>query len=372
VSRVLSKRELNRALLARQLLLERVDMPAVAAIDHLVGLQAQAPRAPYVALWSRLRGFEPAELEGLVETRRVVRAAGMLRTTIHLVTAEDALAMRPILQGVVARGFLSGSPFARQLVGVDIEALLAAGHALIAERPRSTAELGKLLLERWPDRDPVALAMAFRYLVPVIQVPPRGLWARSSRPVFMTTEAWLGRSLGTDTAPDGLVLRYLAAFGPATSADIATWSWLTDLRPVLDRLRPRLRTFQDEHGRELFDVPHGLLPDPETPAPVRFLPEYDNVLLSHKDRARVTERDRKIPWPAGDGGVMGTFLLDGFTAGTWRVRRAGGRASLAIQPWEPLEAAARAAIAVEGAALLALTSMGDEPDLRFEAPASGD
>jgi hypothetical protein len=372
VIRALSKRELNRALLARQLLLERVELPALAAIEHLVGLQAQAPRAPYVALWSRLRGFQPAELEALLEERRVVRAAGMLRTTIHLVTAEDALAMRPILQGVVSRGLYSGSPFGGQLDGVDVDAILAAGEALIAERPRSTAELGKLLGEQWPDRDPVALAMAFRYLVPVVQVPPRGLWSRSAKPVFTTTERWLGRPMGTEVAPDALVLRYLAAFGPASVMDVATWSWLTKVRPVLERLRPSLRTFEDEHGRELFDVPDGPLPDPGTPVPPRFLPEYDNVLLSHKDRRRITERDRKIPWPAGDGGVMGTFLLDGFTAGTWRVRRAGGRATLAIEPWEILDARARTALADEGAALLALTAMGDAPDLRFEAPASGE
>jgi hypothetical protein len=371
VRRVLSRRELNRALLARQLLLERVEMPALAAIDHLVGLQAQAPRAPYVALWSRLTAFRPAELEALIEARRVVRAAGMLRTTIHLVTADDALAMRPILQGVASRGFFSGSPFARQLESVDIDAILVAGHKLIAEHPRSTAELGRLLLEDWPGRDPVALAMAFRYLVPVVQVPPRGLWSRSAKPVFTTTEGWLGRPLATETAPDELVLRYLTAFGPATVADIATWSWLTNLRPVLDRLRPSLRTFEDDRGRELFDVPHAPLPDADTPAPPRFLPEYDNVLLSHKDRSRITDRDRKIPWPAGDGGVMGTFLLDGFTAGTWRVRRAAGRATLAIEPWEPLHTASRAALADEAAALLTLVGMGDEPDLRFEAPGSG-
>ena len=330
-------------------------------------MQAQAPRAPYVALWSRLAGFAPAELEALVEERQVVRAAGMLRTTIHLVSAADALAMRPVLQGgVVERGFRSGSPFARNLVGLPTEEVIALGRDLLAERPRSTAELGRLLGDRWPDRDAVSLAMAVRYLVPLVQVPPRGLWSRSAPPRFATMEGWLGRPLATETAPDAFVLRYLAAFGPATVADVATWSWLTEVRVVMERLRSGLRVFRDEQGRELFDVPDGLLPDPETPAPPRFLPEYDNVLLSHKDRTRITERDRKVPWPAGDGGRMGTFLVDGFTAGTWRVDRGVGSANLAITPWMPIRPADRSMVEIEAAGLLGLAAPDDDHDVRWE------
>jgi hypothetical protein len=365
---MLGRRALNRALLERQLLLRRVSLPVTDAIEHLVGMQAQAPRAPYVAQWSRHEGYEPAQLESLIEARQAVRAAGMLRTTIHLVTAADALAMRSILQGVAERGFHSGSPFGRQLAGLPIDEVVAAGHALIAARPRSTAELSRLLHEQWPERDAVSLAMAFRYLVPLVQVPPRGLWSRSGRPTFATTEGWLGEPLATETAPDALVLRYLGAFGPASIADVATWSWLTNLRPVMERLRPLLRTFRDEGGRELFDVLDGPLPDPETPAPPRFLPEYDNVLLSHKDRTRITERDRKVPWPAGDGGRMGTFLVDGFTAGTWRIVAEAGRAMLTIEPWEPLAPADRAAVEVEGVGLLAFAFPGQAFEIGFVPP----
>jgi len=364
---VLGRRALNRALLERQLLLRRVPLPVTDAIEHLVGVQAQAPRAPYVALWSRLEGFEATQLESLIEDRRAVRAAAMLRTTIHLVTAADALAMRPILQGVAERGFLSGSPFGRNLAGMPIDEVLSAGHALVAERPRSTAELSRLLHERWPERDAMSLAMAFRYLVPLVQVPPRGLWSRSGGPTFATTEAFLGRPLATETAPDALVVRYLAAFGPASIADIAAWSWLTNLRPVVERLLPTLRTFRDEGGRELFDVANDPLPDPDTPAPPRFLPEYDNVLLSHKDRARITERDRKVPWPAGDGGRMGTFLVDGFTAGTWRIRPEATPVILAIEPWEPLAPAHRAALEGEGVALLGFVAPGRAFDVRVSS-----
>lgn len=364
---MLGRRALNRALLERQLLLRRVSLPVTDAIEHLVGLQAQAPRTPYVALWSRLEGFEPSQLEFLVEGRSVVRAAAMLRTTIHLVTAADALAMRPILHGVAERGFNSGSPFARNLVGIPIDDILAVGLELVAERPRSTAELSRLLHDRWPERDAMSLAMAFRYLVPLVQVPPRGLWNRSGGPTFATTEGWLGRPLATQTEPDALVLRYLAAFGPASIADVAAWSWLTNLRPVLERLRPRLRTFRNEDGRELFDVVDGPLPDPDTPAPPRFLPEYDNALLSHKDRARITERDRKVPWPAGDGGRMGTFLLDGFTGGTWRFDGAAdeARVSLTVEPWAPITGRDRAAVHDEGAALLAFLAPDRPREVRF-------
>ncbi len=366
MTRVLRRRELNRALLARQHLLERVALPALDEIEHLVGMQAQAPRAPYVALWSRLAGFVPAELETLIEDRAVVRAAGMLRTTIHLVSAAAALSMRPVLQGVVERGFRSGSPFGRNLVGAPIDEVLAVGRELLAERPLSTAEMGRLLGEQWPDRDAVSLAMAVRYLVPLVQVPPRGLWNRSAPPKFATMEDWLGRPLADETAAESLVLRYLAAFGPATIADIATWSWLTEVRPMMERLRPGLRVYQDEQGRELFDIPDGLLPDPETPAPPRFLPEYDNVLLSHKDRTRITERDRKVPWPAGDGGRMGTFLADGFTAGTWRINREGGRATLAIEPWAPMRNADQSLVEMEAAGLLAFVAPDDLPEIRWE------
>jgi hypothetical protein len=364
---ILGRRALNRALLERQLLVRRASLPVADAIEHLVGMQAQAPRAPYVALWSRLEAFEPGQLESLIEERRAVRAAAMFRTTIHLVTAADALAMRPILQGVAERGFMSGSPFGRQLAGMSIDEVLAAGHALVAERPRSTAELSRILHERWPERDATSLAMAFRYLVPLVQVPPRGLWNRSGGPVFATTEGWLGEPLASETAPDALVLRYLAAFGPASIADVSAWSWLTNLRPVLERLQPTLRTFRDENGRELFDVADGPLPDPDTPAPPRFLPEYDNVLLSHKDRARITERDRKIPWPAGDGGRMGTFLIDGFTAGTWRFDRAtdAGRSTLTVESWEALAPRDLAALEGEAAALLAFLAPDQPFEIRF-------
>jgi Winged helix DNA-binding domain len=371
---ILTRRQLNRALLERQLLLRRVAMPAEGAIEHLVALQAQNPHDPYVALWSRLEGFGPGEVSRLIEERRAVRAVAMLRTTIHLLTARDWLALRPVLQVVQERGFWSGSPFGRRIEGVDVDEVLRLGREILDEKPRSASALAKLLGERWPGADATALSYAVRYLVPLVQLPPRGIWGRGGGPVLATAETWLGQSVGTDATPDALILRYLRAFGPASVMDVQAWSWLTKLREPMERLRPQLRTFRSEDGRELFDVRDGALPDPETPAPPRFLPQFDNLLLSHKDRSRV----------AGESGVWlrptaapdtvftgGTFLVDGFLAGGWKVERDGDRATLNVMPIAPIAAAAdRAAIEEEGLALLGLVA-GDAAsrEVRFgEAP----
>ncbi|HEY3072538.1 MAG TPA: winged helix DNA-binding domain-containing protein [Candidatus Limnocylindrales bacterium] len=345
---ILDKRALNRALLERQLLLQRHRLPVQDAIEHLVGMQAQIPGNPYVALWSRLEDFDPATLSQLITDRAAVRTS-LMRTTLHLVTARDCLAMRPVIQPVLERGFYSGSPFARNLQGADIEAVIEVGRALLEERPRSTAQLGNLLHEQWPDHDASSLAYAVRYLVPLIQLPPRGTWNASSGPVWSTVQSWLGQPVGADATPDLLVLRYLAAFGPSSVADIRAWSWLTAVREVVDRLRPRLMTFRDQSGVELFDVPDAPRPDPDTPAPARFLPEYDNVVLSHADRSRV------LPEVFRKRGAIGapTFLVDGFVSGTWRLRMDDGTARLAIAPYEKLSAHARDEVTAEAGRLAA-------------------
>ena len=361
---MLGPRALNRALLARQLLLERRPGTALETIEHLVGLQAQAPLAPYVGLWSRLEGFQPAELATALSDRTAVRAS-LMRATVHLVSADDALVLRPLIQPVLQRGF-DASPFARRIEGVDRSELLAAGRALLEERPRTSPELGRLLAERWPGSDPEALSSALGYLSPLVQVPPRGLWGRTGRPARTTMETWLGRPLEASPSLEWLVLRYLAAFGPATVMDAQAWSGLTRLGVVFDGLRSRLRTFRDERGRELFDLPDAPRPDPDSPAPVRFLPEYDNVLLGHADRSRVIPAGRSIPLPPGNGAQMGTVLVDGFFAGTWRIRRVEDRATLAIRPFEPVRPDDEAALADEGARLVAFATDGLAADVVVE------
>ena len=349
-------------------------MPAEQAIAHLIAMQAQNPFDPYTALWSRLEGFQPGELATLLEERRVVRAVAMMRTTIHLLTADDWLALRPVLQIVQERGFAVGSPFGKQLKGIDVDAVVAAGRALLDEKPRSGNAIGKLLETQWPGRDVASLGYAVRYLLPLVQVTPRGVWGRSGQPMLATAEHWLGRSVGTDTAPDGLILRYLAAFGPATVMDIQSWCWLTRLGPVVERLRPQLRTFRDEQGRELFDIPEGPIPDPDTPAPVRFFPTYDNLFLSHKDRGRIlgdmgdwlVEADQFNTIFGG-----GSFTIDGFLAGGWRVERdkRAGRADIVLLPARRLSAGESTAVADEATSLVAfLAADAADRDVRVTLP----
>ncbi|MCW3064014.1 MAG: hypothetical protein JWN32_1186 [Solirubrobacterales bacterium] len=351
---ILSPRALGRAVLARQGLLERWTVTAGEALERLVGMQGQAPLAPYVGLWTRLEGFQAGELAGMIERREAVRT-WLMRGTVHLVSARDAGALRPTVQPVLAAGFAS-SAFARNLEGIEEPELLAAGRALLEERPRTRAELGRLLAERWPGRDEASLAYAISYLVGVVQVPPRGIWGATGPARVTTTDAWLGERPDATTSMDEIVLRYLGAFGPATVMDAQKWSGLTRLREVVDRLRPRLRTFRTEDGAELFDLPDAPRPAPDTPAPPRFLPEYDNLLLSHADRSRVMPAGWQVPLPPGNGASSGTLLVDGFVTGTWRIVRDGSAATLVVDPLATLSKRAANAVAAEGRRLLAFAA----------------
>ena len=324
----LTVRALNRALLERQLLLRRQTIGIAEAIEHLVGMQAQVPLAPYTGLWSRLQDFDPAELSRMTEDKEVVRGT-LMRRTVHLVTADDFLALRPVMQDMVERGYAS-SPFAPQIQGVDLDELLAAGRTLVEEQPRTTADLRAALGPRWPDADAASLAYAVRYHLPLVQLPPRGLWPTrkgAARARVTTVEHWLGRPLSGETHPATTIRRYLAAFGPATVQDIAAWSGLTKVREAVEPLAD-LRTLETDDGRELLDIQDGPFPDPETPAPPRFLPPFDNVVLAHKDRTRIaTDRDRLIR--ALDKPML---LIDGFLRGTWKL----DDDRITVDVWDPL------------------------------------
>ncbi|GAA3401080.1 winged helix DNA-binding domain-containing protein [Paenibacillus hodogayensis] len=348
---MLDRRALNRALLVRQLLLERSDKTAAEALEHLAGLQAQAPNPPYIALWARLHDFRHEQLSRLILERQAVRIA-LMRSTIHLVTADDCLKLRSTLAPVQLRGLQSN--YGKRLAGLDLDAVAAAGRALLEEQPLTFSELGKRLAAEWPERDPAALAIAVRCLVPLVQVPPRGIWGASGQAAHTSAEAWLG----ADPAPpsqdalDELVLRYLGAFGPASVKDAQVWSGLTRLGDTMERLRPRLLAFRDESGTELFDLPDAPRPGADTPVSARFLGEFDNMLLSYADRTRIMTEEHKRQVFTENGIIRSVILVDGFVAGLWRIERQRGHATLIVEPFGPLTVVDAAELRDEGSRLL--------------------
>ncbi|MYW66669.1 winged helix DNA-binding domain-containing protein [Streptomyces sp. SID8379] len=314
----ITARALGRATLERQLLLRRAPKKAgqvEEAVAHLVGLQAQEVRPPYLALAARLDGFAPADLSDALQARRVARLVTM-RSTIHLHTAEDCMTLRPLVQPARERELRM---FRKGLEGVDVDRLAALTRTAVEEEPRTPKELRELLLAEWPDADPQALTIAARCSLPLVQVTPRGLWRRSGGVRLTTAEHWLDAPAEPTPAPDATILRYLGAFGPASVKDFQQWAGITRTKDAFERLRPSLVTFRDEHGVELFDLPDAPRPDEDTPAPPRLLAEFDNLLLSHADRTRVIhEADRGRNWQVNTAYL--TFLVDGMLAGLWTLR----------------------------------------------------
>jgi hypothetical protein len=363
----LSPRALNRALLERQLLLRRAELPVPDAVELLVGLQAQATMPPYLGLWSRLEGFDRDALGAMLTGRELVRMT-LMRGTVHLVTVDDALFLRPLMARAVQQVYRG--PFGRRIGGVDLEAMAAAVREMLEEGALTGREIGARLAELGIGDDVEALGNAARAYVPLVQVPPRGVWGAGGQARYATLESWTGREVEAHPSIDDLVLRYLRAFGPASVKDVQNWSRLTRLKEVLERLRPRLVTFRDEHGTELFDLPDAPRPDPETPAPVRLLGEYDNVLLGHADRRRIIPED--FPWREvlDPGRLVNHLLVDGFLRGIWWIERHGTRtATLAIRPFGELSRTDRDDVAGEAERMLGFAA-GDAAvrDLRFDPP----
>jgi hypothetical protein len=366
---VLGPKQLNRALLARQLLLRRVRRPVSEVLAHLVGLQAQSPDAPYYGLWSRLAGFRAAELAELLTDRRAVRAT-LLRGTLHAVTSEDCLALRMLVQPAQERAVRTNTDYdGTRVGGLPVAELLAAAEELLAEQPRTAAELRDRFAERWPGCAADKLGFAALALLPTVQVPPRGIWGSGGMSRLCPVRTWLGRPVHPAPDPAVLVPRYLAAFGPATAADLATWSGLTAVRPLLEGLRGELAVFRDERGRELFDLPGAPRPAAATPAPVRLLAPYDNVLLAHADRTRVLPERYRDRLRSKNGIVPGTVLVDGFVAGLWAVTRPAGATVLTVRPFRSFSARQDAQLRREAAALAEFAARGGPVQVVVEPPA---
>ncbi|WP_026414822.1 winged helix DNA-binding domain-containing protein [Actinomadura oligospora] len=345
----LGRRELNRALLARQLLLRRHRMGVLDTLEHLVGMQAQAPNPPHLGLWTRLEEFDFDEPGRLLHERQAVRMV-LMRGTLHLVSARDALRIRPLTQTVMD-AFLRNQSTLRGLDGVDFDAVRETVRELLSAEPLSDKQVREALAERFPGHDASELNWAARCMLPLVQVPPRGVWGASGLARHAVLDAWLGEPPAEPDA-EALVLRYLAAFGPASVADAQHWSGLTGLSEVFGRLRPRLLTFKDETGRLLYDVPDAPRPDADTPAPVRFVPEFDNLTLSHSDRTRiVTDEDRRRLFTV-NGIIRAAVLVDGFVRGMWKAEVKRGAATLRIEEFAPIPDATREELTAEGLRLL--------------------
>jgi hypothetical protein len=355
---VLTKRELNRALLARQMLLERQKVTALEAIERLAGMQAQVPRPPFVGLWTRLARFEREDLLRLFREKKVVRATAM-RATIHLLSTEDFLRFRSVLAPMLVGG--ASATVGKRMGDVDVDRLYASGRDFFSRNQLPFEAFRDRLEQDHPGLDIRALAYAVRLGIPLVMVPTEATWGFPANAGFTLADTWLGKAVpSTSEGAEHIVIRYLDAFGPATPTDAQTWSGIRGLRQVFEKLQPQLTTFRDERNRLLFDVPDAPRPDEDTPAPVRFLPEYDNVVLGHDDRSRIVADEHRSKLVLKNLQVIGSFLVDGFCAGSWKVERKGKTATLVLSPFVKLTKRVIREVQAEGEGMLAFI----EPDAK--------
>jgi hypothetical protein len=343
----LSTPALNRALLARQLLLERSDLPLTTALERVAGLQTQYAPTGYIGLWARVRDFQRDDLTDALMGKRAVQAT-LMRSTIHMVSADDYWPFAVATRRARSEWWVRAQ--GRALADFDLDAATQRARQLLADGPRRHAEMLKLMAaEGYPRLAWVAAAQ----LLDVVRVPPSGTWEQRRADLYGLAEDWLGlppRSLTEASAREHLVRRYLAGFGPASLADVATFAGLppSDVRAVVDRLD--LRRFRGPDGKELLDVPDGLRPGEDVPAPVRFLSTWEAALLVHARRTGILpERLRPIVFNTKTPHSVPTFLVDGAVAGTWRHEK--GR--IATSPFEPLSKAARREVDAEADRLTA-------------------
>lgn len=349
-SDLLTTRQLNRALLARQMLLSREKTSVVTAVERLVGMQAQLARPPFVGLWTRLAGFQRGDLLAALQERQVVRATAM-RGTIHLMSAADFVGLRGAIQPALSRGMQA--ILRDRTKNLDLGALESEARAFFGGSPATFDALRTHFKTKNPEADERAMAYAIRNLLPLVQVPTDAAWGFPAAADFALAETWLGTRVPTEPAPaHELVRRYLAAFGPATPGDAQAWSGLQGLRAVFEELRPTLVTFRDVRKRELFDLPEAPRPEEDAEAPVLFVPEFDNLVLAHDDRTRVISDEHRPRVTLKNLQVLATFLVDGFVAGTWKVERKRKAAALILEPFGKLDRKTVKALEAEGDALL--------------------
>jgi len=351
---MISLRELNRATLARQMLLERSGVTALEALERVAGLQAQEAKPPFIGLWTRLSTFDKADLLDIVRSREAVRVTAM-RGTLHLMTTPDYIAFRPIMQPLLDAAIQS--ILKNRGDGIDVDAFVEQARAYFVDRSATFNDLRAELEKTNPGIDIRAAAYAARLKLPLVLTPDGAPWGWTNDPQFTLASKWLGVDIPTPRtsgggSPDAFILRYLGAFGPATVADFQTWSGLKGAKDAFEHLRPELVTFTGDKKREYFDLPDAPRPSEDTPAPVRYLPDFDNLMLGHNDRARVIKDEYRQRVATANLRTLATFLIDGITAGTWKTEIKKKTARLLLDPFEPLTKADVDALVDEGERLL--------------------
>jgi DNA glycosylase AlkZ-like len=365
MGQTMSPKALNRALLARQMLLTGDDVPVLTAVERLVGLQAQQPMPPFVALWTRLAKFDRGDLLTLLKNRQIVRATTM-RGTLHLMSARDYTAFRQTFQPMLTAGM--NSVLRDRAKGLDVSALVAIARRFFGSEPRTFTELRGELLAAFPKGDERAMGYAVRMHLPITAAPDGSPWGFEADPGFIDAETWLERPIESVERREDLVLRYLAAFGPATAADAQGWLGVGGLKDVLETLRPQLATFRDEKKRELFDLADAPRPAEDTRAPVCFLPGFDSAILAHVDRSRIIADEHRGLVTTRNLQVLPTILVHGFVAGTWKNTCTKKTATLTISPFTRLPATVRKQLTTEGERLLRfIEPEAAEATVRFEA-----
>ncbi|MDE2952410.1 MAG: winged helix DNA-binding domain-containing protein [Chloroflexota bacterium] len=343
----LSLRQLNRTLLTRQMLLDRQDMRPVAATERLIALQSQIPNPPYIGLWTRLRRFERRQLTALLESREIVRAP-WIRSTLHLVSAEDHQRFQSVIQPALLRGLRSF--FGARGADLDIERLLSIAKPFLESNQPSIGALRAHLQEHQPTLNKEAMAYAVRSCLPLVQIPPGGTWGAGTRATYTTAAKWLGRADSSDLT--NLFRRYLAAFGPADVMDFQTWTGMTRLKSQLAPALADLVVYQSENGPDLYDLPAATIAAPDSIAPLRFIPEYDNILIAHRDRSRILPDAHRKKVFLSAGRVIGAVLIDGFVGATWKVKKDKNSLRLFVTLFEAKPKACLRALEEEGNRLL--------------------